>query len=130
MSTPSFDPTPIVVVFAELICVVSVAMVLLSNHGLTQIPDNVIAETVYNFIRDHDVWPLSSKRHSSDADDPHPTKKRKQKQYARDQAKKCVMDDWLGPIPKLPDQLFECTFHIKHAMIDTIIKHLAKHDSF
>ena len=130
MSTPTFDPTPIVVVFAELICVVSVAMVLLSNHGLTQIPDNVIAETVYNFIRDHDVRPLSQKRHSSDADDPHPTKKQKKIQYDREQAKKCMMDVWLGPIPRFPDKLFECTFCIKRAMVDTITNHLDKETSF
>ena len=70
MSTPTFDLTTFVVLFTVLICVVSVAMVLLSNHRLTQIADNVIAEMVTNFIRDHHVRPLSQKRHSSDADDP------------------------------------------------------------
>ena len=62
MLTPTFDPTPIVVMFAALIRVVSVATALLSNHGPTRIPDDVIAEMVYNFIRDHDVQPLSQKR--------------------------------------------------------------------
>ena len=84
MLTPTFDFTPVVVVFAVLIHVVSVAITLISNHGLTQIPDNLIAEMGYNFICDHDVWPLSQKRHSSDADDPHPTKQWKQIQYNKD----------------------------------------------
>ena len=68
MPAPTYDPAPIVVAFAVLICVVSVATALLFNHGRTQIPDNAVAEMVYNFIHDHDVWPLSQKRHSSDAD--------------------------------------------------------------
>ena len=45
--SPTFDLTPIVVVSTELIHVVSVATVLLSNHGPTQIPDVVIAEMVH-----------------------------------------------------------------------------------
>ena len=61
MSSPTFDLTHLVIVFAMLICVVSVATVLLSNHRPTQIPDDVITEMVYNFIGDHDVWPLSQK---------------------------------------------------------------------
>ena len=77
ISIPTFDLTPVVVMFAALIQVVSVATVLLFNHAPTQIPDDVIAEIVYNFIRDHDVQPLPQKRHCSNADDPHPTKKRK-----------------------------------------------------
>ena len=85
---------------------------------------------VFNFIHDHNVQPLSRKRHSSDADDPHPTKKRKQIQYDRDQAKKWMMDDWLGPILRFPEKSFECTFCIKYAMVDTIINHLAKRNSF
>ena len=40
------------------------------------------------------------------------------------------MDDWLGPIPRFPDKSFERTFCIKRAMVDTIINHLAKHNSF
>ncbi len=116
--------------FAVLICVVSVAMVLLSNHETAWIPDIVITEMVYNFIHDHDVWPLSQKRHSSDADDRHPTKKWKQIQYNRDRAKKCMMDDWLGPIPMLPDNSFQCTCLIKRAMVDTIINHFAMCNRF
>ncbi len=107
MPTPTVYLTQAVVEFAILIRVVSVAMTLLSNHGPTQIPDDVIAEMVYNLTCDHDVWPLSWKRHSSDADDPHPTKMGKQIQYDREQANKCLMDDWLGPIPRFPDKLFE-----------------------
>ena len=40
------------------------------------------------------------------------------------------MDDWLGPIPRFPDKSFEHTFDIKRAMVDTIINHLTKRDSF
>ena len=108
MLTPTFDLTHLVVVFVMLIRTVSVALVLLSNHGLTQIPGNVIAEMVCNFIHDYDVQPLSWKRHSSNADDPHPIKKREQMKYDIERVKKCVMNDWLGPIPRCPHKLFNC----------------------
>lgn len=78
---------------------VSVATVLLSNDGLTKITYSVIAEMVHKFICDHDVQLLMMKRHSSNANYPHPPKKRTQIKYDREHAKKCVMDDWLGPIP-------------------------------
>ena len=116
--------------FTMLICIVSVAAVLLSNDGQTNIPHDFIAEMVRHVICDHDVQPLSGKRQSSNATDLHPTKKRKQIKYDKEQAKKCMMDDWLGSIPRFPDKSFKWTFHIKHAMVDTIINHLAKHDSF
>ena len=74
MLSHRFDLTHLVVMFTMLIRIVSVAVVLLSNDKLTQIPHDVIAEMVHHFIHDHDVQPLSGKRHSSDADDPHPTK--------------------------------------------------------
>jgi hypothetical protein len=95
---------------------VSVAAALLSINGPTQIPDDFIAEMIYNFICDNCVWPLSRNRHSSNADDPHPTKKQKQTKDCRERAKKCMVDDWLGPIPRCPDKSFECTFGIKHAI--------------
>jgi hypothetical protein len=59
---------------------------------------------VRDVISEHDVQPLSRKRQSSGATDLHPTKKRKQIEYNREQAKKCMMDDWLGPIPRFPDK--------------------------
>ncbi len=131
MSSSALDLTHLVVVFMTIIRVVSVAAALLSNrHEPTEISDDVIAEMVYDFIREHDVQPLSAKTCSSDPDDAHPIKKRKLIHYDRERAKKCVMDDWLGPIPRFPDKSFECTFRIKRVMVDTIINHLAKRDSF
>ena len=65
---------------------------------------------VHDFIYNHDVWPLSGKRHFSDHDNPHPKKKQTQINYDREQAKKCMMDDWLGPIPIFPDKSFEAPF--------------------
>ncbi len=131
MSSSALDLTHLVVVFMTIIHVVSVAAALLSNrHEPTKIPHDGIAEMVYDFIREHDVQLLSGKRCSSDPDDPHPIKKRKQINYDRERAKKCAMDDWLGPIPRFPDKSFECTFCINRVMVDTIINHLAKRDSF
>ena len=130
MSSRTFDLTHLVVVFTTLICIVLVAMVLLSSDRPTEIPHDVIAEMVRHVIRDHDVQLLSGKRQSSGATDLHPTKKRKQIKYDREQAKKCMMDDWLGSIPRFPHKLFECTFRIKCAMLDTIINHMAKSDQF
>ena len=128
MSSRTVDLTHLVVVFTMLIRIVSVAVVLLSNDGPTKIPHDVIAEMVRHVIHDHDVQLLSGKRQSSGATDLHPTKKWKQIKYDRERAKKCVMDDWLGSIPRFPDKSFERTFRIKHAMVDTIINHLAKSD--
>ncbi len=62
MSSRTFDLTHLVVMFATLICIVSVAAVLLSNEGPTKIPHDIIAEMVCHVIRDHDVQPLSGKR--------------------------------------------------------------------
>jgi hypothetical protein len=88
-------------------------VVLSNRHEPTKIPLDYIAEMVYDFARKHDVQPLSGKRRSSDPDDPHPIKKRKHINYNRERAKKSVMDDWLGPIPRYPDKSFEHTFCIK-----------------
>ena len=105
MSSSTLDLAHLVVMFMMLIHVVSVAVVLLSNrHQPTKIPHNVIEEMVYEFIRGHNVRPLLGKRCSSDPDDPHQTKKRKQISYDRERAKKCMMEDWLGPIPRFPDK--------------------------
>ncbi len=103
MSSPTFDLTHLVVMFAMLIRVVSVAAALLSHDGPTKIPRDVIAEMVHHVIHDHDVLLLSGKRQSSDATDLHPPKKRKQIKYNSERAKKCMMDDWLGSIPRFPD---------------------------
>jgi hypothetical protein len=104
---------------------VSVAAALLSNrHEPTEITQDVILEVVFSFICDHDVGLLSGKTRSSDPDDPHPAKKQKQINYDRERAKKCVTDDWLGPILRFPDKSFECTFCIKQEMVHTIMNHL------
>ena len=55
MSSHTFDLTHLVVVLIMLICIVSVAAVLLSNDGPTKIPRDVIAEMVHHVICNHDV---------------------------------------------------------------------------
>ena len=124
MSSPTFNLTHLVVMFAMLIRIVSVATMLLSNNGLTEIPRDVIAEMEHHVIRDHDVQPLSGKRQSSDATDLHPPQKQKQIKHDSERAKKCAMDDWLVSIPMFPEKSFEQTFCINHTMVDTIINHL------
>ena len=85
MSFSALDHTHLVVVFTTIIRVDSVAAVLLSNrHEPTEIPVDVIAEMVYDFICEHDVRPLSGKMCSSDPDDAHPIKKRKLTHYDRE----------------------------------------------
>ena len=111
MSSRTFDLTHLhlVVVFTMLIRIVSAAALLNFDAGPTEIPDDVIAEMVHDIISEHELKSLSGKRQSSDATDLHRTKKRKQIEYDREQAKKCVMGDWLGPIPRFPDKSFERT---------------------
>ena len=59
-----------------------------------------------------------------------PTKEAKLIEYDREHARKCVIDDWLDPIPRFPDKKFEGTFCLKHNIADTMINHLTKYDTF
>jgi hypothetical protein len=56
-----------------------------------------------------------------------PVEEAKLIKYNREQARKCIMDDWLGHVLRFPDKLFKHTFHLKCHMVDTILNHLAKH---
>jgi hypothetical protein len=48
----------------------------------------------------------------------------------RKRAYKCVMEDWLGAVPRFKDRQFERTFRIKRSLVDYIINNLVKWDSF
>jgi hypothetical protein len=66
----------------------------------TEVPHNVVAGMVKETICDHAVAQLSGKRLSSFFKNPIPRKKSKQIVYDREWPRWCVMDDWLGPIPR------------------------------
>lgn len=57
-------------------------------------------------------------------------KKRVTVSYNRARAQKAVTCDWMSPTPIFNDRQFERTFRIKRFMVDNIINHLVKHDSF
>ncbi len=56
--------------------------------------------------------------------------KRTHIKYDYNQAEDSVFSDWVGEVPQFSDKEFERTFRIKCRMVDTIINHLAKRDTF
>ena len=57
-------------------------------------------------------------------------KKRKMIQYDRERACRCVMDDWLGPVPRFNDKQYERHFRITRTMAKSILQHLAARDKY
>jgi hypothetical protein len=95
------------------------------------IPDDVLCDMVVQSIDDRNLPPLKGKRQRRiQNQDPPNTPKRTCIQYDYKHAEASVLSDWLGEVPCFPDKQFECTFRIKCHMVDTIINHLAKNDSF
>ena len=59
-----------------------------------------------------------------------PHKKCKVVVYHHERAFCCVMSDYLGPVPRFPDMLFEQMLRIKRSMVDIMLNNLAWRDSF
>lgn len=57
-------------------------------------------------------------------------KKRKMIRYDRERAYRCVMDDWLGPVPRFDDKQYERHFRITRSMAQHILQHLAARDKY
>ena len=114
--------THIFVVFTILVHVVAVSAGL--QDDTPKIPHDAITEMVYDTIREHGIAPLSQKSQSSGLVDPNPQKKPMINKYDREQVRKCIMDGWLGPVPRFPDKSFKCLFHLKCHIVDTILNNL------
>lgn len=59
-----------------------------------------------------------------------PKKKRKTVRYDRERAKKCVMDDWIGPVPRFDDKQFVRFYSITKTMFEYTLQELAKLNRF
>jgi hypothetical protein len=108
-----FDQSCFLVVFSTFFHVVTAAAVVLTitSPDEFEIPRDVAEEMVLRVIHDNGIRALSGKRskrgndHNADM-----SNKPKQIKYDHERARKCVQDDWMGPIPRFPDKSFEHTF--------------------
>lgn len=122
---PMFDVGFMLVCFNFLITVSSVLLV--QNSRRCVIPDDVIEEMVESYIEHKKI---SGFKRRNSLNSPLPKKKRKIVKYDRARALASVTNDWMSPLPIFDDKQFERTFRIKRYMVDNIIGHLAKSDSF
>lgn len=110
------------------------------NDTAFEFEDGVIRELIQNNLESFDIVSICSslrkkyKRGLPDADnddgDDISNRKRQMVKYDRERAYRCVMDDWMGDVPRFDDKQFERTFRIKRWMVDFCISNLAHHDRF
>jgi len=96
------------------------------------LPQDVVEEMVLQTIEEYDSPPLTGRRRrrvSSSASMSIPIKRPRIK-YDYLRAEECVMADWVGDLPRFPDKQFERTFRIKPHMVDIIINHIARRNTF
>lgn len=121
------------VLFTDFIAVLQVLMVfgLIAHAALDEddieIPQDVIRDMVLEAVDEHDLPPLTGKRtRASSAGQP----KRPRIKYDYQRAEQSVLSDWVGEVPRFPDKQFERTFRIKRHMVDTILNHLCRRNTF
>jgi hypothetical protein len=96
----------------------------------SDIPRAVTVGMVLHMIHENNIKSLSGKRAKSNVNhDVDTSNKRNRIEYDHRRARMCFHDDWMGPIPRFPDKLFEHTFQIIRSMVDMLVKHLAKRHS-
>jgi len=128
-----FDQSWFLVVFSTFFHVVTAAAIVLTimSPDEFEIPRDVAEEMDLHVIHNNGIRALSGKRskrgndHNADM-----LNKPKWIKYDHERARKCVQDDWMGPIPHFPDKSFGRIFWITRSMVDVLINHLAKRYSF
>ena len=102
--------------------------VVVFNHSqhMSPPPASLIKETVAELLEGYDL-PInkSKRRRAGDS-----SSKKKRVNYDRVRAHTCVMDDWLGPVPRFDDKQFVRTFRITKVKAQWIMNCLAKRDKF
>lgn len=95
------------------------------------IPADIIDDMVRESL-DQYILPeaASKRRHGSSGTSGGPKKKRKNVKYDRERARRCVMSDWLGPVPRFADKQFERVFRITREHAEFLLTNLANHDDF
>jgi len=96
------------------------------------IPDDVVCEMVMHTIAEHNLPPLTGERCHQKGVTPYVNSQPKRPCIKYDYSSKdaSVLIDWVGAVPCFPDKQFECTFRIKHHMVDTILNYLVHRSSF
>lgn len=95
------------------------------------IPDDVLNEMVVQSSNNHNLPSLTGKHQRRiQSQDPLNLPQMTCIQYDYKHAEDSVSSDRLGEVPHFPDKLFEHPFRIECHMVNTIINHLAKKDSF
>ena len=99
-----------------------------SQHVSSCPPDDVIQETVAELLEEYDLPTNKSKRRGGVTGGS--ARKRIMVAYNRERAHACVLEDWLGPVPKFNDMQFVRTFRISREKAQWIMNCLAKYDTF
>ena len=73
---------------------------------------------------------LGHKRQSDDDGIDSIPRKRRMVKYNRERARISVQEDWMGPVPIFDDKQFERTFRIRRSMVDYLLGHLVRNDTF
>jgi hypothetical protein len=126
------------IVFSTFLRVVAVAGVVIAAASTPQdieVPRDIARDMVDEFIREKNITSLNSKSEKSNfnrenQEDTPTNNKRQRVKYDHERARLCVQDDWMGPVPRFSDKSFERTFRITRSMVETLVTHLAKRDSF
>ena len=133
MSTTNVD-SYLWIVFSTFLHVVAAAAVVITAPSLPEdfeVPRDVARDMVDEFIREENITTLNRNRGKRNANqDNAPTNKRQRVKYDHKRARVCMQDDWMGPVPRVSDKSFERTFRITRSMVETLVTHLAKRDSF
>ncbi len=120
--------------FLRVVAAAAVAITVASTPQGIEVPRDVARDMVDEFIRENNITSLSSKRKQKTANQGNnedtQTNKRQRVNYDHERARVCVQDDWMGPVPRFSDKSFERTFRITRSMVETLVNHLAKRDSF
>jgi hypothetical protein len=122
------------IVFSTFLRVVAVAAVAFTAASLpeeVEVPRDVARDMVDEFIRENNITSLIEKRGKRTSNPENGTSNKRQRvNYDHERARVCVREDWMGPMPRFSDKSFERTFRITRSMVETLVTHLAKRNSF
>ena len=113
------------IAYLQVLIAVSVLLQFLLDE--VTIPDDIVREMVMQTIEEHHLPQLTGKCHCPPPSNLpiHP-----RTQYDIKRAEESVLSDWVGVAPQFPDRQFEQAFRMKRHMVDTILNHLCRRNTF
>ena len=87
-------------------------------------------EIEQSLLRDSLYMLWDSRKRKSDNAEGHLVTKRRYIQWDRDRAQQCIMEDYLGPVPKFNEDGFKRMFRVSHQNYDIIRAKLCPSDTF